>query len=227
MRLAALFSGGKDSTYAMYLASKQHAVVCLVNILPVGEDSWMFHVPNARLTAIQAKALELPIVQVETRGEKEKELEDLKKALREAKKSYEIEGVVTGAIRSVYQFTRIQKVCDELGLKCFNPLWQKDEIELLKGFVLSGFKAIVVGVFSFPFDESWLGREIDESFIRDISALKQKYGLSAVGEGGEFETFVYDGPLFRKKIKIVKTEKRYQNYRGVLEIKEVELIEKT
>ena len=226
MKICAIFSGGKDSTYAAYIAMKYHELKCLVNVTPTKNESWLFHVPNTKLTEKQAEAIGLPIIRVETKGEKEKELEDLKKALMIAKERYGIEGVVTGAVKSTYQSSRFQRVCDELGLWCFNPLWLSDEIKLLENFINSGFKAVVVGVFSYPFDESWLGKKIDEKFVEEIKAVKEKFGVSAIGEGGEFETFVYDGPIFKKRIEILEFEKEYSNYSGVLKIKNVRLVEK-
>ena len=154
MKLAVLFSGGKDSCHALYQAMQKEKVVCLISIISENKESYMFHTPNVNLTELQAKAMNLPIIIKKTKGVKEEELEDLKKAIREAVKEYGIEGVVTGAVGSVYQASRIQKICDELNLFCFNPLWLKDQVELLKELVENKFEVIISGVFAYGFKEN-------------------------------------------------------------------------
>ena len=144
----------------------------------------------------------IPFLTFETRGEKEIELGDLKNAIQNAKEKYQIQGIVTGALHSVYQASRIQKICDSLGLQCVNPLWHKDEIQYLEELIKNKFKVIITGVAAFPLDETWLGRIIDEKFIRDAEALKEKYKIHPAGEGGEFETFVLNCPLFKSELKI-------------------------
>ena len=125
MRLGVLFSGGKDSLFAAYLASKTDKLACLITIISENKESYMFHTSNIHLANIQAKSLNLPLITVKTKGKKEQELKDLKKAIKQAKSKHKIEGIVTGTIASTYQSTRIQKICNRLNLHCFNPLWQK------------------------------------------------------------------------------------------------------
>ena len=144
-----------------------------------------------------------PLLKVKTKGEKEKELRDLEKAIENAKKKYGIEGIVTGAVESVYQTSRIQKICDKLDLECFNPLWQKDQIELLDDLIKNKFDIIITGVFAYPLGREWLGRKIDRKFVKDVKELNKKYKINPAGEGGEFETFVLNVPgLFKKELKI-------------------------
>lgn len=203
MKLGVLFSGGKDSVYSAYLAKKaEHELVCLITIISENKDSYMFHTPAIEKTKIQAEVMGLPLMIEKTKGEKEIELEDLERAIFNAKEKYGIEGVVTGAIHSVYQASRIQKICDNLKLECLNPLWRKDEEKYLENLLLDNFKIIVVGVFAYPLTEKWLGRIIDENFIEDVKKLKEKYKIHVAGEGGEFETFVINCPLFSRELKI-------------------------
>src|SRR4030042_5175060 len=132
MRLGVLFSGGKDSTFALHLASEKEQVVCLITIVAKNPESYMFHTPNIDVTALQAAALELPLVSVVSEGLKEEELADLEKAIAQAKSKYKIEGVVTGAVESVYQASRVQRICNKLNLWLFNPLWKMDQKKLLE-----------------------------------------------------------------------------------------------
>lgn len=203
MKLGVLFSGGKDSTYAAYLADRySHKIAVLISIISQNPDSYMFHTPAISKVEKQAEVMEIPLISTETKGEKEKELEDLEKAINRAKKEYNIEGIVTGAVESVYQASRVQKICKKLGLYCFNPLWQKDQIELLRDLLKANFKTIITGVSAYPLDEKWLERPLNKKFIEDIKILNEKYKLNPSGEGGEYETFVLNCPLYSKPLRI-------------------------
>lgn len=223
MKVGILFSGGKDSVFAMHKIEQEHEVVCLISILSENEESYMFHTPNIDLTKLQAEAIDLPLLQFITKGVKEEELIDLKFAIADAKDKFGIEGIVTGAVESVYQSSRIQKICDDLGLKCINPLWKMNQVKLLKEIINSGFKVLIIGVFAYPLEENWLGREITSEVINELIELNKKYEVSPVGEGGELETFVFDGPCFKKKINILESEKEFKNNAGKFIIKKAEL----
>lgn len=203
MKLGVLFSGGKDSIYSAYLAKKEgYELTCLISVFSENPESYMFHTPSIEKTKKQAQVMKIPLIVQKTKGKKEEELKDLEKAIRKAKREHKIEGIVSGAIQSVYQSSRIQKICDKLGLECFNPLWQKDEEEYLKELIKNKFKVILTGVFAYPFNASWLGREINNKFIKEVKQLNEKYQIHVAGEGGEFETFVLDCPLFKKPLKV-------------------------
>ncbi|MBU7019136.1 MAG: TIGR00289 family protein [Theionarchaea archaeon] len=226
MKLGALFSGGKDSAYALWKAMETDEVVCLISVVSKNEESYMFHTPNIGITEVQAKATGLPLVKTFTEGVKEEELKDLKRVIEKANEMYGIEGVVTGAVESVYQATRIQRVCDELDLWCFNPLWLKDQIELLREIVENQFQVIISGIFAYPLDESWLGKMIDNNTIEKLIELKERYQISPSGEGGEIETTVLDAPFFMKRILVEDFEVKIDKYSGIYIMKNVELVEK-
>ena len=132
MKIGVLFSGGKDSTLAMQLANKDHEISCLLSMKSENEASYMFHTPNIDITELQSEALDIPLLTGVTKGEKELELSDLKDLIENAIELFGIEGIVTGAVESVYQAQRVQKICSELGLWCFNPLWQLSQEKLLQ-----------------------------------------------------------------------------------------------
>jgi predicted ATP pyrophosphatase (TIGR00289 family) len=135
--------------------------------------------------------------------------------------------LVSGAIASNYQKSRIEKVCEELGLKCLTPLWGENPMEILSELVKFGFETVITGVFAHGFSEEWLGRKIDYGTIKALVELNKRYGISLVGEGGEYETLVLDAPFFKKKkIKIVSAEKFWKNQSGYLLIKEARLEDK-
>jgi ABC transporter with metal-binding/Fe-S-binding domain ATP-binding protein len=226
MRLAVLFSGGKDSTLALLKASEKEEVVCLISILSKNKESYMFHTPNIWITKLQAKAIGLPLIQKLTMGVQEKELEDLKGAIKQAKERFKIEGIVSGAVESVYQAERIQRICHELCLWCFNPLWKKNQQELLEEIVEGGFRAIISGIFAYPLDKSWLGKEIDNELTRKLVTLQKEYGISPSGEGGEIETTVLDAPLFKKRIEVLDFAVEAKGNSGVFLIKKARLADK-
>ena len=226
MNLGVLYSGGKDSTLALMKAKQFHKIVCLITLVSENKESYMFHTPNIDITQLQAKAMGLPLLRVMTKGEKETELADLKKAIAEAKKKYKIEGVVTGAVRSTYQASRVQQICHELSLWCFNPLWLKDQIELLDEVVKTGIKAIIGGVFAEPLDKTYLGKVIDKTMISKLSHIAAVHHINPAGEGGEIETTVLDAPVFKKKIEVIKHEIIYEKNSGVFNIIDAKLVEK-
>jgi len=225
MKLAALFSGGKDSTFALCKAMEEgHEIKYLVTIFPERQDSWMFHFPCVELTKLQADALGIKQITGKTRGEKEKELDCLKEILSKLK---DIDGVVSGALASNYQKKRIDKICKELGLESIVPLWYRDQEEILRE-ECSIFDVMITAVAAEGFDANWLGRRIDETAIADLKKLKEKFGINIAAEGGEFETFVLDAPIFKKKIEIKSFEKKWDNKTnsGYIEVKSVRLIKK-
>jgi len=226
MKLGVLCSGGKDSLYACFLAMQKEEVACLITLFPENPESYMFHTPNLHMVPLQAEAAGLPLVSVRTEGIEEKELSDLTRALESAVNDHEIEGVITGALMSVYQSSRIQRICHALGLWCFNPLWYTDPARYMENLRVSGFRVVISGVFSEPFDESWLGRELDGDATMLLSEYAQHYGITLTGEGGEYETLVLDAPFFRKKITIQESEKKYCNFRGILNVERASLEEK-
>ena len=211
MRLASLFSGGKDSTYAAHLASLSgDKVVCLVTVRSKREDSWMFHTVNVHLSSILAKAIGIENIVVETSGEKERELDDLMRALE----GLDVDGLVTGAVASNYQKSRVDKICDELGLRHVSPLWGRSSPELLDEVLDAEMEVIVTAVAARGLDEGWLGRVLDRAAARELRELSRRYGFDVCGEGGEMETLVLDAPWFGSRLEILRARKIWDGVRG-------------
>jgi ABC transporter with metal-binding/Fe-S-binding domain ATP-binding protein len=221
MKLGVLFSGGKDSVLALHLVAEKehHQIVCLITMVSKNKESYMFHTPNVNITELQAQALDLPLISVNTEGQKEEELVDLERAILQAKIQYGIEGVVSGAVESVYQISRIQKICDPLCLKCFNPLWRYNQKALLTELLERKFEVVISGVFAYPLDASWLGKTLDQEVLVQLLELSEKYGISITGEGGEIETSVLNAPMFKQKIEINNFESKWDRTSGEYIIK--------
>ena len=228
MKAGILFSGGKDSVYTAAQALKEgHDVVCLINLTSENTASYMFHSVNNHIVKQQAEALGIPLLNFTTKGEKEKELADLKNAILEAKKKFGIEMVGAGALASQYQYERVGKIAAELGLKVFAPLWKKDEEKLLRQIVNAGFKVMIVAIAAEGTAKEWLGRFIDSARIDELVKLNKKYGSHIMGEGGEYESLVVDGPIFRKKLVVKSVEVVMEDKNtGYYLVKEVELVSK-
>jgi ABC transporter with metal-binding/Fe-S-binding domain ATP-binding protein len=223
MRVVVLVSGGKDSALALYHVLKTgYEVKCLASMIPLTEDSWMFHYPNIRLVDLFAEAAGFPIVKAETSGVKEKEVEDLKRLIE----GLDVEGVVSGAIASEYQKARIERISRQLELECITPLWHIEPSDILKEILDSKFEVIITGVYAYGFSEEWLGRKIDEYTVSALDELNRKYDVSIVGEGGEYETLVTDAPFFKKRIRIGEAEKVWKNQSGYYDIIKAELQDK-
>jgi predicted ATP pyrophosphatase (TIGR00289 family) len=223
VRVAVLATGGKDSGLALYHVLKMgYEVRYLACMIPLREDSWMFHYPNIHLIDLFAEAVGIPLVKAQTLGIKEKEVQDLKRVIAKL----DVEGIVSGAIASNYQKTRIEKICKQLSLECITPLWQKNPSEILKEIISLKFHVIITGVSAHGFSKDWLGRKINNATIKALIALNKEYGVSLVGEGGEYETLVLDAPFFKKKIEILEAESIWRNQSGCFLVKKARLARK-
>ncbi|HKM09602.1 MAG TPA: diphthine--ammonia ligase [Candidatus Methanomethylophilaceae archaeon] len=219
MRLASLFSGGKDSVFSMYLAVQSgFEVPYIVSINPVGGSSWIFHVPNIDKVPAMAEAMGREHVEGTTDGTEEGDLEGLMNALS----GLDIDGVVMGAVWSDYQMDRVNRICGELGLKVFAPLWRKDQEMMIREIVDSGIKVEIIGYYAEGFGPEWLGRTIDQDTIADLEDLNKRYSISVMGEGGEYETFVTDSPLHKYPLLITDSKKTVGRNSGTLEITRVQ-----
>jgi diphthine-ammonia ligase len=223
MNVTVLFSGGKDSVRTVQWCLKNnYTVKYLVTMIPEREDSWMYHTPNIHLTELLAKAIEIPIIIKKTSGIKESEVDDLKDALRDLN----VDAVASGGFFSNYQRTRIEGVCKELNLKFLAPFWHSDPEKFIRETIDLGFDVRIMGVYAHGFDDSWLGRKLDKKTLSELKELNKKFGINLVGEGGEYETLVVDGPIFKKKIRIIETEKIWnkKTKSGYIKIKKAKLI---
>jgi diphthine-ammonia ligase len=203
LNLGALVSSGKDSIFAMHVMLRQnYKIGCMITIKSKNLDSYMFHTPTIELVKMQSKATGIPLLTASTKGDKEEELKDLKKALKKAKEQFRIDGIITGALYSTYQRDRIEKICDELQLKIFSPLWHINQETEMREILDNGYEFILTKVAAEGLNKSWLGKTITKKDVDKLVALNEKIGLNVAGEGGEFESLMIDGPIFKERIAI-------------------------
>ena len=222
MKLAALYSGGKDSTFAIYQAKKEgHDVACLVTIFPLSDESKFLHYPNLSITRLQAQSMKLPQLASYTGSNETKiELSELEFLLKQAKQAFGIEGIVHGGILSEFQKNHFEDICKKLNLKIISPLWKIDQKKYMKKLIESDFKFIITSVSSDGLDDSWLGREITSNDIENLEKLSIIHGFNLSFEGGEAESLVLRCPLFLEPLRIIKSNKTWDGYRGRFEITE-------
>ncbi|XP_068019023.1 diphthine--ammonia ligase [Melanerpes formicivorus] len=219
MRVVALISGGKDSCYnMMQCVAAGHQIVALANLRPAEStgqsdelDSYMYQTVGHHAIDLYAEALDLPLYRGFIKGSsvntgrvytpcQEDEVEDLYHLLKLVKDKEGVEGVSVGAILSDYQRVRVEDVCRRLNLQPLAYLWRRNQETLLKEMISSNIEAIIIKVAAFGLDpDKHLGKTLDE-VEPYLLKLSEQYGVHACGEGGEYETFTLDCPLFKKKI---------------------------
>ena len=225
MKLATLFSGGKDSIYSIFLAKKQgHDIKCLLSVFPKSDESHLLHYPNLQWTHLQSQSMQIPQLTIKSElDESDNEINLLEKILIQAIDEYQIEGLVHGGIQSQFQKEKFENLCNKLNLKSIAPLWARNPLEYMNELISSNFVFIITSVSSGGLDDSWLGKIITKDDIDTLYVLSQKFGFNLNFEGGEAETFVVDCSLFSHAIIIIKGKKIWDGYRGRFEIVDARL----
>ncbi len=209
----ALFSGGKDSSYALARADEEFGVDTLVTV-EARDASMMYHVPAVELTSLVAEAAGKGHAVYE-------EGDDEVEPLRDAFADLEPDTVAVGAVESEYQRSRVEAVCEEFGVDMYAPLWGADPADALREIVAE-FDVIITAVAADGLDASWLGRELDDDAVEELVALRDEYGVHPMGEGGEFETLAVAGPHMDGRL-AVEYEKDWDGVRGSLRVTEATL----
>ncbi len=230
-----LFSGGKDSSWALYRALEEGLPVSRLVTVHPSEDSYMYHVPATELTALAAESVGLPLSEVDpgdlaateavdASAQGDAELEPLEAALVALAETEPggIAGLTAGAVESEFQTSRIEAMCERLGCALFAPLWRREPSMLAREMLDAGFEIHVVQVAAAGLDESWLGRTFDEEALTELEGLNERYGVHVLGEGGEFETLVVAGPHMDRRIEY-EAETEWDGTRGRLRITEARI----
>jgi len=225
MKLACLFSGGKDSTYAIHTARKQgHEVVCLLSIFPKSEASHLLHHPNLRWTKLQSESMNIPQLTISSNSDNtDDELITMGNLLQNAKDQFQIDGLLHGGIKSKFQKEKFETLCLKFNLVSVAPLWEIEPKIYMNELLDSDFNFIMITVSSDGLDKQWLGKLILKSDVELLNNLSLKFGFNLNFEGGEAETFVVDCPLFSHPIKINEYIRNWDGYRGRFEIVDAEL----
>lgn len=222
MTTTALVSGGKDSLYAAYLAETQARDVDeLLTLRPSDPESLLFHTPNLHLVRLQAEAWGKRYREVDVPGSGEAaEAAALREALTGASG-----WVVAGAIASSYQWSRLHRVCFELGRPLYTPLWGKSAGRVVREEIAAGLDIRFVHLAAEPLSPELLGRRLDLEALADLERRsRDERAVHVAGEGGEFETLVVDAPFFRARLELVRTERASRGGAHALRILEARLV---
>jgi len=230
-----LFSGGKDSSWALYRALEAGLPVGrLLTVHPEG-DSYMYHVPATELAGLAAESIGIDLVDVrpddfdaeratDAGQQGDAELEPLEATLQDLDDELPggLAGITAGAVASEYQNSRIQAMADRLGIDVYAPLWKRDPADLAAEMLDAGFEITIIRVAAGGLDESWLGRTLDREALAELQDLNDRYGVHVLGEGGEFETLVRDGPHMSRRIEL-DYDVEWDGTRGQLRIEDARL----
>ncbi len=225
MRVVCLVSGGKDSILALWLASHQFDVVEILTIRSNCTDSLLYHLPNNQYVSFIAEMLGIPHRDIWVNScNLDDEINTLKNALIESR----TKAVITGGIRSEFQRSKFNRAAILANMKCFNPLWRISSNKLMSELINNKFRIIFSSVAGMGLGKNLLGEEITQEILASIIKAVPDLEISITGEGGEYESFVFDAPFFPSKIKIKKFKLHWDEYRedGSYEIKEIQLYEK-
>ena len=228
MKLASLYSGGKDSNFSIFEMNKRgHDVVCLISIVPMSSESLLFHFPNIRLTSMLAQAIDLPMRTFRSDiARLSDEVLVVEKALARIKDEFGIEGIVHGGISSNFQKRNFDEVCKKFGLSAFSPLWNLDPSNYLRKLIEQKFEVVIVSVSALGLDRGWLGTWLDHDNVKKLESLSLRYGFNLNFEGGEAETIVVDCPLYKKRLRIKQGIVKWYGDNGIFEITDYDLIDK-
>jgi ABC transporter with metal-binding/Fe-S-binding domain ATP-binding protein len=228
VRLAALFSGGKDSTYSILRAKEMgHQTVCLITLHPAADDSALFHYPNSAMTKLLAESMRIPLLEFTVSGSsKADETRALEEAVVGAKSQYSIDGVLSGGIASRFQRQVFDNICTSHSLESVAPLWGLEPRAYMQTLLDRGFRIMIVSVSAMGLGKEWLGAVLDNKSLDALYVLSKKYGFNLNFEGGEAETLVLDCPLFHSRLEIMTANSRWDGQRGIFEIREAVLVEK-
>ncbi|AFZ79331.1 hypothetical protein BEWA_021790 [Theileria equi strain WA] len=229
MKLLSLISGGKDGIYAILSAKRLgHDVVLLGHLNPLDPnthelDSYMYQTIGHNVVLTISTCMEIPLIErpiggtpkstdtltyLPTDGDEVEDLYELVKDALEINPS--IEAVLTGAIASKYQLERVKNVCDRLNLKTVQPLWGRDQGELLRDMVEDGMIAILMKACCMGISEKHLGKTIRELYP-EFMMMEAEFGFNVCGEGGEYESMVLDCPLYKKRIRVTEHKVVYHS----------------
>ena len=214
MKAFVSWSGGKETSLSCYkvMQNQDVKVAYLLNMISEDGKYSRSHGIGSDFLRAQAETIGIPIVQIKTTWKTYEE--EFKMAVSDLEKDG-IEAGVFGDIDLQEHRDWVERVCKETGIRPILPLWKEEREKLLEEFIQVGFKAIVAATNAAFLGEEWLGREINGEFIEGLKAIGD---VDLCGERGEYHTFVYDGPIFKKSVEFIIGKKVLKDKHWFLEL---------
>lgn len=220
-RALVLSSGGKDSILALHKVWEQGLkVIGIITMLPEDPESMLYHTHNVRHVKKIAESIGMDWYGFEAKKREEE------KALERALKKLSAELLITGGIASNYQKDVFDKVAESVNMKHLAPLWGMKPHDILKEIISMKMDVMIIAVAAYGLGENWLGRHLTKESVDELLKLSEKYRFNPVGEGGDFDSFVLDAPLYKKRLIPLKVIKRWEKDSGALEIQELMMEDK-
>jgi len=204
------WSSGKDSALALYylLQDKNYSVEHLLTSVNSYHNRVSMHGLRRELLEQQVRSLDIANSTIEL--PEQPAMEEYESVMAEAVMKLQRKGFKYAAFGDIFledlrKYREAQ--LDRVNIRAVFPIWKRNTRELMDEFINLGFKAIVICINADLLEDSFAGRVIDRSFIDDLPK-----GVDPCGENGEFHTFCFDGPIFKKPIPFVVGEKVYREY---------------
>ncbi|MCP8321297.1 MAG: diphthine--ammonia ligase [archaeon] len=220
-RALVLSSGGKDSILALHKAWEQGLrIIGIITMLPDDPNSMLYHTHNVRHVKRIAESVGINWYGFEAKKDEEE------KALERALKKLNAELLISGGIASNYQKDIFDQIAESANMKHLAPLWGMKPYDVLKEIISMKMDVMIIAVAAYGLDENWLGKHLTKESVDELLRLSEKYHFNPIGEGGDFDSFVLDAPLYKKRLIPLRVIKRWEKDSGALEIQELMMEEK-
>ena len=226
-KVAVMFSGGKDSIAAVHYALQQGwDIEALVAIKPRNTEAYLWHYPTVEWTLLQAESMSIPLILAKTEDIGSKTEANVLDNIFGRLKADTI--LLGGVGLQATQIKEVRKMAEKYGKSVVVPHANMTSEQLLEEEIKQGFDIRIIDVAADGLGQDWIGKRLDFETMIDLKHLSGKFGFDALGEGGQYNTFVVDGPIFKKKIEFLDVETVWDSKTssGYLEVKNAELVAK-
>lgn len=226
MDVAILYSGGKDSTFAIeHALEKRWNIKYLISVKPNRADCYLFHFATVELTKHMAEFLGIKHIYATcTDADPIKEADIIKKIVEQNP----VDSVILGGIGlQETQINSIREALFPLGIDVFASHTGHDHLSLMKEMINKGYDIRISEVAADGLGKNWLGQKLSNENLDEFAKASKKYGFHIGGEGGPYNTFVCDGPIFSKRLDVISFDKVMDGeFNGHINVTDFKIIDK-